>query len=246
MVPTTDLNVFIAENDLEFRDMVANLCEYLRYPGSPDDVVQDLYVRFLTVYDVIALFDQSRGVLISSYLFKVVQNYIISCFKGHEGSFHRYRLSPFNLSEKKHSFESSVDYFKGNDDYEINAHCNNADNRETPLHDDFQDFELNLSYPTPDTMYALKRRSPRTSSENKIRALDNLKNEAMSESESEEIQSIMDSVEENGCTLLDIFHLLYKGYTNVQIAEIYGVSTTTVTRMKTGLASAILQYGIKI
>ena len=95
-------------------------------------------------------------------------------------------------------------------------------------------------------MYALKRRSPRTSSENKIRALDNLKNEAMSESESEEIQSIMDSVEENGCTLLDIFHLLYKGYTNVQIAEIYGVSTTTVTKMKTGLASAILQYGIKI
>jgi RNA polymerase sigma factor (sigma-70 family) len=250
MIPTSDIYVFIRENDAEFRKMVANQCKCLRYPGSPDDVVQDLYIRFLTVCDVIALYDESRGVLISSYLFKIIKNFIISCYKGHEGSYYRYRTAPVIQEHENEDisddFETYIDHFKGNEDYEINAYCNNVSNRENPLHEDFKDFKRNLLDPAHNTRYSLNRRVRREVSENNLKVLNSLKDEDMSGPESAEIQSLMESVEKIGCTLYNLFQLFYKGYTNIQISDIYGISTTTVSVMKTRLALAILQYGIKV
>ena len=48
------------------------------------------------------------------------------------------------------------------------------------------------------------------------------------------------------CTLFDIFDHLYKGYTNKEIAEIYGVSQMSVSHYKNKLAKALLRYGFSV
>ena len=50
----------------------------------------------------------------------------------------------------------------------------------------------------------------------------------------------------SNCTLLDIFNYLYKGYTNKEIADIYGVSQMSVSHYKNKLAKALLRYGFSI
>jgi DNA-directed RNA polymerase specialized sigma subunit len=45
------------------------------------------------------------------------------------------------------------------------------------------------------------------------------------------------------CTLLEIFKYLYKGYSNKQIARIYGVTDMSITHLKHKLAEAMLEYG---
>lgn len=248
MIPTRDIYVFIRENDAEFRELVARQCEFLCYPGSPDDVVQDLYLRFLTVVDVIALFDENRGMM-STYMFKVIHNFIVGCYKGHECSFYRYQIVLVNKNstdDNINNFEKMIDYYKYSDDYESMAYCNNASNRENSLTDDIKDFEKDLSNHNIDMKFPLRKRDRRVIMGGNVKTLDSFKDEKISEEELEQIQEMMINVEEFGCSLYDIFQLLYRGYTNAQISEVYGISSTTVSMMKTKLAKVILKYGIKV
>jgi RNA polymerase sigma factor (sigma-70 family) len=50
----------------------------------------------------------------------------------------------------------------------------------------------------------------------------------------------------SNCTLFDIFNYLYKGYTNKEIADIYGVSQMSVSHYKNKLAKALLRYGFSV
>jgi DNA-directed RNA polymerase specialized sigma24 family protein len=50
----------------------------------------------------------------------------------------------------------------------------------------------------------------------------------------------------SNCTLLDIFNYLYKGYTNKEISDIYGVSQMSVSHYKNKLAKALLRYGFSV
>lgn len=50
-------------------------------------------------------------------------------------------------------------------------------------------------------------------------------------------------VETNGCRLSDIYSLLYQGYSNKEIAQMYGVSYMYVTAMKRELASVMNKGG---
>jgi hypothetical protein len=45
-------------------------------------------------------------------------------------------------------------------------------------------------------------------------------------------------------TLLDIFHYMYMGYTNHQIAEIYGISDMSISHTKAKLAAAMARFGL--
>ena len=58
-------------------------------------------------------------------------------------------------------------------------------------------------------------------------------------------ERIKDAQSTTGCSLIDIFILLYRGYSGKQIAKVYGVSDMSVTNVKYKLAKAIFNYGIK-
>jgi len=54
-----------------------------------------------------------------------------------------------------------------------------------------------------------------------------------------------DSPDRKSCTLLDIFIMLYKGYSNREIAQYYGVTSMSIINMRHKLAEVMVKYGLK-
>jgi len=215
MVPTNDISVFIERNDSEFREQVKKQCAYLNYQGSSDDIIQELYFQFLTTNQTIEAFDESRGIKISTYLFKVIQNFIISKIR------ERYNRDRVRLSK-------------------------DTENNKTDLKDAINIFER-LFPSSPDNIrFAFSRKSNKKKVTYRLRILYKLKKRGDIGVEYEEIRRLIINTCTYGCTLYDLYNLLYKGYTNEQISEIYGVSRTTISTLKRRLAKIMVKYGLLI
>ncbi len=240
MLPTNDIAVFAQKNDAEFRALVRKQCEYLDYPGSPDDVVQELYVKFLTKKKIIEAYDPSYNVQISSYLFKIIRNFIITRVKSHDGRFRRCRVLTPSPTDDTNEFDLIPAYYDVSDDFYDNQYFNN-----NSFMEEFSDFERQFSKSPQNIKFKLRKRQHKNTSLNFLKILERLQKRGKIGEEFNEIKDLITEIEENGCTLLDLFRLLYKGYNNKMIARIYGVSTTTISAMKSKLAKAMIKYGIK-
>lgn len=242
MVPTNDISVFLEENDVEFRDMVSRQCEYMNYPGSPDDVVQDLYMRFITTKKIIEVYDASINVQMSTYLFKIIKNFIISRLKSHDGRFYGRRVSTPVPTSDTDEFDLVSGCYDVSTDY-LNTQFHN-DETVNSLNEKLHDFDRFFSDSPRNVKYALKKRKYKRRSWNYLKFMNRLKNRNRIGDEYDVIKDMISNIEKDGCTLIDLFRLLYRGYTNKQIARIYGVSKTTISAMKYKLSRAMNQFGI--
>lgn len=243
MVPTNDISVFLEKNDLEFRNLVKRQCEFLNYPGESDDIAQELYVQFLTTKKIIEFYDESLGYQMSTYLFKIIRNFIIIQDKSHDGHFNRCRvLTPISIDDTN-EFDIINYYYEVSEDYKNNQYYNNTCNNENKLLDDLNDFERQFTNSSQNVTYTLRKKRHKKKTLNYLKTLDRLRKRKRIGYEFDEIRNMINSIEKHGCTLLDLFQLLYKGYTNTQISVIYGVSTTTISAMKNKLSKAMIRYG---
>ena len=246
MFPTNDISVFIKKNDQEFRYLVHRLCESSSsyYTESPDDITQELYYRFLTSNNVIEKFDKNMDVLMSTYLYKIIRNFIISQFKSHNGRYFRCRvLTPLPTNDVN-EFDLLPRYYDIAEEFSNTQYFNNACNDENELQIDLREFERYFASSPQNVTYSLRKRKHKRKSVNYLKVLHRLKDRKKIGSEFYKIRDIISNIEKQGCKLIDVYNLLYKGYNNKMISQIYGVSTTTISAMKNKLARAMAQHGI--
>lgn len=249
MIPTNDLSVFIQKNDYDVRCMVARICESLNYPGSPEDIVQDIYLKILT-YNIIESYDphyKGNNIRMSTFIYPIVKNFIISRLKSPENRLVRYQLPDCDPSAE---VIDEVDMIVRNnpiaEEVRNIMHNNECSDSIDGIGAELRNFEQRFSESDNNKRYSLSKRKCK----NKNEAYNFLKDlsKAYAEEDSEELKEIqhrIENVDEIGCTLLDIFRLLYRGYSNKQIARIYSVSDMSVTNMKHRLAQEMIKFGFE-
>jgi len=252
MVPTSSFSVFLKKNNTEFRSLCVAICEQYNYPGCPDDIIQDLYLKFMTS-EIIEKFDpfhKNFGTKMSTYLFPIVKNFIVSKIKSAECRLAR-------KSVKKYTPTSSDDF----DEVEAALYRNSLDpdfvdilsfNESTDsaigLGSDLKAFKRSLIRNRKNSRF-MKKQSRKNNFLSELKTeLSELKQKEINTDDQEfrEIYKRMSKVQVNvGCSLIDIFSLLYRGYSGKQIAKVYGVSDMSVTNVKHKLAKALYNYGLK-
>lgn len=240
MVPTNHISEFIEKNDTELRNMVINVCEGINYPEDPQDVVQDIYLKFLTS-KIIQSYDRNfrdKETKMSTYIFPIIRNFILSKFKSREYRFFKHKLPNFAPTDDVDDLDLVIFRNPIALEFMNTLLYNGSTDNMGGLGADFKDFEHQFLHSSHNKKYSLKKRK------HEKRALNYLEKLDKNSLEFEEIKDRILNAGFSGCTLLDIFQLLYKGYTNKQIAKIYGVSDMYVTSMKHKLAKVMLRYGL--
>ena len=250
MIPTNSISVFLENNDLEFRSLVSSLCESLNFPGSAEDVIQDLYVKFLTS-EIIESFDsnfRNKDTKMTTYLFPIIKNYIVSKIKSNECRYFRQNLRNYEPSDDVDEVELALCHNPIAIDYVDLLLYNESTDSPTGLRSDFRAFKRLLVRTRKNKRYLKKRRSNSDFlNELKIELTKLKKKEVdLDDPEYREISERIKRVQiDTGCTLIDVFILLYRGYSGKQIAKVYGVSDMSVTNVKYKLAKALFDYGIQ-
>ncbi len=252
MIPTTSFSVFLKNNDHEFRSLVIALCESLNFPGSPEDVVQDLYVKFLGSQIIESFNPVYRGkkTKMSTYLYPVIKNFIVSKIKSNECRFLSQKLRNYEPSDDVDDVERVLCHNPVSVDYVNLLIFNESTDGPNGLCVDLKSFERQLRRTRKtDKKYLKKRKSDDSNFLEELRTeLSQLKKKevGLDDPEYREISARIIRVQSStGCSLVDIFVLLYRGYSGKQIARVYGVSDMSVSNVKYKLARALLSYGIK-
>jgi len=249
MVPTNHFSVFLKNNDLEFRSLVISLCDSLNYPGSPEDIIQDLYVKFMTSR-IIEDFNpnhRQKETKMTTYLFKIIKNFIVSKMVSSECRYSQ------DLRNYEPSCDPEIDLNVARNPVNVNfvdvlLHNESSDHSEG-LKSKLKSFERYLKRARKNKTYLKKRKAGETDFIPELRQeLSRLKRREvdLNDPEYHEIMKRVERVRtDSGCTLIDVFTLFYRGYSGKQIAKIYSVSDMSVTNVKHKLAKALLNYGIK-
>lgn len=246
MIPTNDLSIFIKKNDQDVRCMVAQICESFNYHGSIEDIVQDIYLKVIT-YKIVESYDPDfygeDTVKMSTFIYHIIKNHIISCLKSPQNRLVRYQLSDCDSAEAN-EIDLIINRNTVAEETQNIIHNNECSDSIEGLGAELRDFEKRFNKSKNNKKYTLGKRKFK----NKDRAYNFLKklSESYMEENSEELKEIksrIENIDETGCTLLDIFRLLYKGYNNKQIAQIYSVSNMSITNMKHRLAKEMMKYG---
>ncbi len=215
MYPTNSIAVFLSLNDFELRCMVRCLCDDLDFPGPDEDIVQDIYYKFLTS-QIIQSFCPVRGensVKMTTYLFPIIRNFILSKLKSKEYRILRHKFPDF---ETTNGDIDDLDLVLHNNpvalDFQTRLINNESSTSPDGLGADLRDFERTFSNSRSDKEYSLSKRK-------------------------------FKNVDSAGCKLSDIFNLLYKGYSSKEIAAKLGVTSMSITNMKHQLAQIMIKYG---
>jgi DNA-directed RNA polymerase specialized sigma24 family protein len=235
MVPTTSIATFISKNDSELRSMTTHICEGFNYPGDPEDIVQDMYLKLLT-NPIVENYQEERVVFkapspkqeeiekkkpelirvrvkMSTYIYSIIKNLILSKLKSREQRVIKFQLPDCEpLAETTNELDTVFRHTPINLDYQTVLLNNESPDGINGIAADLKDFEISL----------LQKQK------NKWFSLDKRKNKGVSTS---------------GCTLIDILHYLYDGYSNSEIAEKYGVTDMSITNMKQKLAREMQKFG---
>lgn len=218
MVSTNSISVFLRYNDSELRYMIIHVCEALDYPDTVEDLVQEIYEKFLTT-DILQSYNRHfcRGRSLSSqmstYLYPIIRNHILSKLKSQEYRYMRNRILDLNpLSEEPSDIDRAVSHHDVALEYKDLLHFNEESDQIDGTAFELRDFADRFKNSEENKKFELKKRKN--------------KNHVIPE-----------------CTLLEIFKYLYKGYSNKQIARIYGVTDMSITHLKHKLAEAMLEYG---
>jgi len=218
MYPTNDMGEFIHKNDLEMRGMVSRLCDELAFPGEPEDIVQDLYYKFLTsqIIQSFCTIQAGNSVKMSTYLFPIIRNFILSKLKSREYRVFRLKLRNFESTNEE---IDDIDLVLRRNPIALDFHhrllCNESSTSPDGLGADIRDFEKTFSESTRNKKFTLKKRK-------------------------------YQNVYTEGCKLSDIFNLLYEGYSSKEIAGMLGVTNMCITNMKHKLANIMAKYGFVV
>jgi len=229
MVPTNSLATFIAENDNELRNITRNICKKFNYPGDADDVVQDIYLKFLT-NPIVEKYKEVRKVpksgtpkkakkyirvhvKMSTYIYPMIRNHILSKMKSGESRIIQYQLPDCEpLAENLCETNSIISHNPIDVNYQTLLMANESSAHLDGTAACMQDFEQSLLQTHRNKKFSLSKR----------------KNKA---------------IKTSGCTLLDILKLLYEGYNNNEIAKQYGVTDMSISNMKQKLTKEMVKFG---
>lgn len=212
MYPTNNISIFIQKNASEFRYLVIRICEDLNYSGEKEDLIQDLYLKFLTS-EVIQSYNENfdnHKTKMSTWLYPVIKNFILSKIKSSEFKFPRFYVSDYEGPSKD---IDDIDLIINKNPIALTyKHIlmsnESSDDPDGPAYE-LQDWENKFRNSNKNKKYFLRNKDKNFS----------------------------------GCTLLDIFHYLYNGFSSKEIAEIYEVSDMSVSLMKQKLADILLKQG---
>lgn len=276
MYPTSSFSAFLEKNDGDFRTLVKSLCESLSFPGESEDIIQDLYYKFLTTEIIDSYRPQFRGkdTKMTTYLYPIIKNYIISKIKSNEFRYYRQSLRNYEPSNDVSEIDFALCHNPINTDYiDVIIHNESTDGQEG-LGSDFRTLSRLLRLNKKNKRYLKKRKARDQSFLIELKEeLSHLKRVEIDLENDLEYREISDRVSKEviicdkcgikyrrervkcpkcyhnqdveGCSLTDIFHLMYRGYSGRQIARIYGVSDMSVTNIKYKLAKVLLAYGIR-
>lgn len=230
MIPTNSLATFIAENDRELRTLTNNICRKFNYPGDSDDVVQDIYLKFLT-NPIVEKFKEVRKipnakatskkekkyikvhVKMSTYIYPMIRNHILSKMKCGESRIIQYQLPDCEpLAENLCEQNSMVSHNPIDVNYQTMLQANESSDHIDGQAANLHDFEQSLIQTHRNKKFFLNKRKNKT-------------------------------VKTSGCTLLDILRYLYEGRNNNEIAKIYGVTDMSISNMKQKLTKEMIKFG---
>ena len=241
MVPTTNLSIFIEKNDMEFRNMVYDLCYRLSYPGIPEDIIQDMYLKFIN-QKTLETYNIEGDVKISTYLYSIIKNFVLSKNKSHECRYYKQLYMPTSKNDPN-EMDEILSFNEPNDDYKSVIRHNESSDTVNGMMSGIDSFERNFSKSIHNKRFLFRRRKHQNKSQMFLRLLNKLKSNGRIGEEFDVIKDIIDNIGSTGCTLIDLLHLIYKGYTNRQISKIYGVSEVTISTMKHRLSKVMKDFG---
>ncbi len=216
MVSGNNVREFILRNNGELRKMTQAICfKYGLDRLSTEDMVQDIYLRFLE-RDVVGGFDPSRGAALTTYLYTIINNQVKDHVRSMAFRISKMRLAP--ASENADSlepgdFDDAVRMAGIGLEYRKILDGNMSTDGVDDLSAELREFEQRLTRPALNKKFRLLRRH----NKNALRG---------------------------NCTLLDIYCLLKRDLSSQVIAALYGISTKTVTVLKASVAKALLEFGI--
>jgi hypothetical protein len=186
----------------------------------------------------------------TTYLYPIIRNYVVSKLKSNEYRYFRQNLRNYEPSNDIDDLDLVLCHNPIATDYINLLLHNESTDGPSGLGSQFKSFERQLERSRKNSKKYLKKRKFReTDFLNELKQeLTELKckNIDFDDPEYREISiRIKEAQTTVGCTLIDIFILLYRGYSGRQVAKVYGVSDMSVTNVKYKLAKAMFNYGIK-
>ena len=218
---TQDVAEFVRYNHSEVSRLVASICARFDFTSYTDDVIQNLYAKFLS-RRTLERFDPEYhgGTKISTYLHKIIVNMVKAMCSEKENRIERHRYQFQYIDTQKRHYRDDPCY----DEVEMAIHTEGMD----------VDYEGNLyaNYVTEpvdgmifdlDLFEKYLKKMNRTFKLNRRRCK---------------------NVKSKGLSLLDVFQYLRKGYNHRAIAHKYGVSVTFITSLKTEIKLLMIKYGL--
>ncbi len=213
MVSTNCIAVFIQHNDSEFRALVTSVCHSLNYRGPYEDVIEDLYE-------------------------KICDLPILQGFNRH---FYRHGRSGHEIASNKMSSylypiirNHIIGLLKSSEEKIFRSPAYMSEEAEE---NDMDTVLLGNSIASDYKELLLANAEADRSDGLRMELQDFARRYLCPKHGRNRLSKKSD------CTLLDIFNYLYKGYTNKEIADVYGVSQMSVSHYKNKLAKALLRYG---
>jgi RNA polymerase sigma factor (sigma-70 family) len=214
MVPTNSIAVFLRHNDSELRYMVSKICSSLKYYCNMDDLIQDIYVKFLTAKTLQSYnrnfctgksYSSSK---LSTFLYPILRNYILSMAESVEQRMFRSQVSNYDIEGEEVALDESIQDSIA-PEYKTILANNEASDTIHGTGYNLRDFEEKFK------RSIMKKRSFKKKKDVKFPE----------------------------STLLKVFQYLYKGYSCKEIAEIYGVSNMRITNLKREIRQIMLNMG---
>lgn len=228
MLATRRFDEFYRHNDQELRCLVNTICQKHRVTDV-EDTVQDVYVHFLTA-KILQKYDASRQTKISTFLYPIISNLVLSKKKESTEMILRNRyVPPENYSRTP--FHST--YAETIDPVDIVTNSGRvATEYMNLIHRNHMTDDVNgLGGELRDFVRFLESKNVRGLSRNKTYTLAKRKNSRI-------------ALWTCGCRLSDIYFLLYEGHSNKEIADMFGVSQMWISVMKRELAHIMIRGGI--
>jgi hypothetical protein len=215
-----DVAEFVRCNHSEVSRLVRSICSSFDFDSHTDDVIQNLYLKFLT-RKTLERFDphHEQGTKISTYLHTVIVNMVKAMCSEKENKIERNRYKfqyPQNRQYRDDLYFDEVEmaiHTEGMDtDYEGNLYSNYSTESIDGLRLDLDLFEVYLK--KMNRTFNLSRRGCKN-----IRV-------------------------KGGLSLLDVFRYMRNGYNHRWIALRYGVSVTFITTIKREIKFLMIKFGL--
>jgi len=244
MVPSSSISAFVRDNNTEFRSVVYHLAVSLKYPKREiEDLIQDIYLKIMT-QNILDKFDPEQA-KISTYLYKIIRNFIITKLTSTSFNFLKYRIKCPEPSHDTHFVDLILAYLEPSEDFIRTKFHNDSTDSLTSLRVDLDAFSRRFEPSHYNKRFLLRKTKHKNKPNRYLRVLNRLqRKKRISDGEFYEISDLMEVVEKQGATLHDLFKLIYRGYSSKQVSKIFGVSEVSISTMKSKLGAALVKFEV--